>query len=464
MKMTKRVLALGLAGIMAVGAFGLTGCNGSGTSSDGYAHYDSDGTRVIKVGTWYDYYYTSDHTSIYDDPSLTLEKNGNDEEEFAEAVEYAQRKFDGLKAVEEKYNVKIQFINMTWDGTIDSLNTSILAGKNDCDIYEVAASFGISAVANGYAVNLKDILPEDSDIFTDQIVMTYMDTSAVKDGVYIFKSNAAEVGIANTYMLAYNQDIIDQYGVEDPYTLWENGQWTWDKWMEIMEDLTEQGIYGFCSGWTYLFDGLLMSNGAIVAGSQTETLDSPEVLETLNFIQEMYVDKKVAKEWNANDWNANMNAYLNGDVAFWIDACWISDSNSDDELNFDITWVPYPIGPSGDESTNARKSSSADSGYIIASTAADPEFVYNVFYDWLNWYDYDTEYRDSRLNWWHECALTEQNYDVMVYNSSPYSVDLWQSSDLGLSLMPLVTGEIGAAEFAESNKQLVQDYLDSLSK
>ena len=80
--------------------------------------------RTITVGTWYDHYYTSDHKEITDNPNVTDE-------------ETAKMQLDNIRAIEEKYNIELKFVNLTWDGTVESINTSIMAGVPECDIYEV---------------------------------------------------------------------------------------------------------------------------------------------------------------------------------------------------------------------------------------------------------------------------------------------------------------------------------------
>lgn len=319
MKNLKKLLALGLSTAMVAG---LTACGGSDSastattdsaaestdsaaeestdtaSSDTSSLYNEGETRTIKIGTWYDHYYDSTNTDIHDDPSVSDE-------------ELAQKHFDIVKEVEDKYNVKIEFVNLTWDGTQESINTSILAGTPDCDIYEVDLSFGIPAALNGFATNLEDILPADSDIFNDQMVFSQVDIGK-EDGVYLFQSNSAEMVLAGTYMLAYNKQMLEEAGLEDPNALYERGEWTWDKWREYMLALTQDtdgdgviDVYGFGSRYDYLVYNLTMSNGTGIAMSDTENLSSPEVAEVLDFIYNMYNVDKVANPWNADDWDYN---------------------------------------------------------------------------------------------------------------------------------------------------------------
>ena len=41
-------------------------------------------------------------------------------------------------------------------------------------------------------------------------------------------------------VMYYNRSLISKYNLEDPYTLWKNGEWTWNKCMEISEQFLSQ--------------------------------------------------------------------------------------------------------------------------------------------------------------------------------------------------------------------------------
>lgn len=443
MKNNKKFLALGLGVVMTAGL--------AATASAG------EEPRTIKIGTWYDHFYDSTNTDIYDDPSVSDE-------------ELAQKHFDIVKEVEEKYNVKIEFQNLTYTGIQESINNSILAGTPDCDIYEVDLSFGIGAALNGFATNLEDILPADSDLFNDQMVFNQVDIG-VDDGVYLFQANSAEQLLANTYMMAWNKQMLDEAGLEDPNALYERDEWTWDKWREYLLALTQDtdgdgvtDVYGYGSRWDFLVYNLLMSNGTGIAMSPTETLSSPQVTEVLDFIYNMYNVDHVANPWNAEDFDYNQNCYMDGRVANWISAAWISDANKDVDLSFDVIWSPWPIGPSGNKETNMFKNVSSGNAYMIPAGVEDPELVYNVFYDWQNWYHGDTDLRDGDLTWWEDCAITEENYAVMEYMGARGGFDLWNSLGLEWDWAQLLNGEMTAAQFQETYKQNVQDALDSFYK
>ena len=280
---------------------GATEASTSGSESKTPKHEGSE-PRTIRIGTWYDIYYDSTHTDIHDDPSVSDE-------------ELAQMMFDNLKRVEEKYNVRIEYVNLTYDGIQESINTSVLAGKPDCDIYLTEPAFGIPAVANGYATDLSKVLPADADILTNQNYLTTININGF-DGTYFMLPVGGESIPGSSYVLSFNKKMLDDAGLENPNALYERGEWTWEKWREYLMKLTKDSdgdgvtdVYGFGSRYDWLFEYLNMSNGTAVASNQTENLSSKEVGETLDFIYNMYNVDHVANPWNEDDWNYNQNAY-----------------------------------------------------------------------------------------------------------------------------------------------------------
>jgi hypothetical protein len=204
-----------------------------------------------------------------------------------------------------------------------------------------------------------------------------------------------------------------------------------------------------------------MSNGASVAAGTTQTLTNPEVGEALDYMYNMYNVDKCAYPWYADDFDTNRLWYKDGLVAFWVSAAWIMDSNKDADLEFEVCFVPWPVGPSGDQETNKMKNVTSGNAWIIPSGVEDPELVYNVFYDWTNWYNFDTEYRDSNLSWWEDAVISEENFEVMEVMGAKENFDLWNNLGVEYDLEGIVTGVITTSQFQETYKQLYQDALDA---
>ncbi len=421
-----------------------------------YPAFDFGG-RTIKVGVWWDYFYTSDHTAITDDPGLSN-------------TETAQMKLDNVRRIEEKYKCKIQFVNFGWDGIKESINTSITAGTPECDIYLTDLQFGIPAVINGLAQELTAIAPENSDLFEDQVVVKPLEALG---GTYFFQ----EQGLPQSgIFLGYNATMLADLGLEDPQALYARGEWTWDKFAEYAlagtKDTDNDGtkdVYGYGGVFTDLVNGLVMNNGGTLAGEKTEGLSSKPVTEALDFINRLYNVDGSARSWNGDDWDDNLLAWSDGKVMFWTAQAWLLKQEVDAaikegaELPFDYHIVPYPAGPSGD-----GKAYSPVSGnwYIVPVGVQEPTKVLQIFEEFLNWFDGDTEYRDDPT-WFESCFTTEEDVNLAYTTGENLKLDPWGSLEPRFSFSgsvwwPIVVNkDTTVAQAVESAKPVLQDALNT---
>ncbi|MBQ9142892.1 MAG: hypothetical protein IJX63_14055 [Lachnospiraceae bacterium] len=505
MKNLKKFLALGLATSM---VFSMAACgnettdtgnnNGSQSSNTGDNNSGSNnnnnnkqdtpaGVRNIQIGTWWVQYYDSDD-ALEDAPDwqTNQDADGDDEatlksKEFNRGI--AQMKFDNVPKIEQKYNCEFYWNNLTYAGVKESINVSILAGAPDCDIYLTDAGMAVPAQMNGLALDLKQILPADHDLFTAQQNMSYLDMGDGK--ACIIMRQEAQKQVEATYPLGFNIQMIEDAGLEDPRDLWERGEWTWEKFNEYCVALTQDtdgdgqiDQYGYC-GYEYeTLEQLMMSNGGNIASGTTEGLTSPEVGEALQQMYDMYNTLNVCYpyDFEGDPSNSMRNQYTQGNIAFFPIAAWIASGNGDYDygdqigsyLPWDTAYVRWPVGPSGDAATNAGKNLTSGEFYIIPAGVQDPETVVNVLYDYWNWYADDTTIRDDKqaLNWWYgvtarETDLQDLNFAVMQDCGANTTFDLWQSMGIGYDIMSLIRGDVTPAQFQETYKQQVQDGLDA---
>jgi hypothetical protein len=432
----------------------------------------STGPRDINIGTWWLPFYDSSHTSVEDDPTYA-------------GLDVAHRRFDRVQEINDMHNARIFFHNLTYDGVIESLNTSVLAGAPDMDVYLVNINFGVPAVMNGLAVDLKTILPADHDILTGQINARYLDLG---DGrASLFGKAGGEAQVENTYVLGFNKQMLDANNLESPVDLWARNEWTWDKFIEyciaLTQDTTGDGQinqWGYCGYFQETFTELLMSNGTYVAKDGAENLSSKEVGEVLQLMFDMYNVHNVAYPYDLDTSAASSsmrNQYREGNIGFFPITQWIAsagdyDATSDNALNFDTIYVRWPVGPSGDKATNAGKRVVDGEWYVIPAGVVEPLRVFNIVYDFWNWYEMDVEIRDDRevMNWWYyvtafDPALQEQNFAVTFDASSIGSFDLW--SNLGIegltgSFNDLFTGAMTPGQLQETHRNQYQDALNAI--
>ncbi|GHU73835.1 hypothetical protein FACS1894188_00400 [Clostridia bacterium] len=431
------------------------GGGGSAAAPSGPAAENAD-TRTIRIGSWWDFYFTSKDKDIHADPKV------NDEIR-------AQAMLDNLRRVEEKYNARIKDVNLTWEGSIESINTSIMAGQPDCDMYYVDLQFGVPAVLNGYALALEDFLDPSSDILNGQVGMKHLNLMDSPKNYLFSEVEKDAVG----YPLGFNLDMIEDANLEDPRDLYERGEWTWDKWREYMQKLTKDtngdgvvDVYGYGGYWVNLLQEMLLSNNAHIAGDKKEGISSPATLEVLSFINDMYNTDKSARPWDETLWENNLTPFVDGAMAFFTTKDWIISemTHNGDDLSFELGVVPYPYGPSGTKASS-QKTAVGGNWLMIPIGVKDPKFVYEVYEAYRNWYDGDLEIRDEggTADWQRDMYLSDRNFDMALENGKVSAFDMWNAMGIAeeLTLVNIMNGTETPAQYSEKNRQIVQDRINS---
>ncbi|MCL2124606.1 MAG: extracellular solute-binding protein [Oscillospiraceae bacterium] len=430
--------------------------------STGYkARYTEDGRRIITIGTWYDKYYVSKNTSIFDDPSV---EPSDGTEEGDRRIAREQMRLDNVREIEKKYNVVIEYVNMTYDGIQESMRTSIQEGAPDVDVYEADIKFAIPAVTRGWAESLEKMGLSGSDIFTEQAVMKYLRLMGYED-TFLFSPTLS--GGTNSYVLAFNLELIEEAGLEDPRDLYDRGEWTWDVWREYLKKLTidrsSQGlpdIYGWSGYWTHLLQNLLFSNNAAIAAGEEEMLSSPGALEVLEFMYSIYNIDKTARPWDSSNWDINNRLYAEGLSGFWVGADWLFSEQGGADLPFEVGVVPWPCGPRGDDSTNTL-STPAGAWYFIPLGVENPRLVYDVMFDWINWYGGDADL-GADYTWSRSMYMSERNFDYASMMTARPGLDMWESigSEFGFNLTDMLDGITEPADIVETFSVQYQQSLD----
>ena len=282
---------------------------------------------------------------------------------------------------------------------------------------------------------------------------------------YLF--NPTLSGGTNAYVLAFNLDMIREAQLEDPRDLYDRGEWTWDVWREYLKILTvdrsSEGlpdIYGWSGYWTHLLQNLLFSNNAAIAAGELETMSSSATMEALSFIFDIYNVDKTARPWDTSNWDINNRLYAEGLSGFWVGADWLFQEQGGAGLPFEIGVVPWPCGPNGDDATNTL---STPSGlwYFIPRGVEDARLVYNVIFDWLNWYDGDMDL-GADTNWSQSMYMSSRNFGYASSMAARPGLDLWESlgSEFGFGITDLLSGSADPADIAEQYGELFQQALN----
>ena len=443
----------------------------------------------IYIGTWWTQHYDSADTDVSDSPDWAVAQPADgDTEQEAENKrinrESMTARFNHVKTVEQKYGVKYYWRNLTYSGVQESINTSILAGTPECDIYLVSASMAIPAQMSGLCVDLKKILPADHDILTTQVVAKYLDLGDGKACII-----QRQGGMENNHALGFNKQLLEAEGLEDPRALWERGEWTWEKFREYCKKLTKDtdgdnqiDQYGFIAWDSDQLEEFMLSNGANIASGKTQQLTSAKMTEVLQFIYELHnVDKVCFPVTSDEDSNNVRTRYRQGNIGFfWIDV-WVQETNGSDydwgnggkdpSIDFDVIYCHWPVGPSGNQATDAQLNSVDGELYIIPAGVQDPLTVFNVLYDSWNWYEGDVSKRDNpaQLNWWIDATGRNEenrqaNFKVQQEILAKKTVDLWNTMSVSFDLWQLLDGTMSPSQWQETYAPAFQEALDQYFK
>ena len=102
--------------------------------------------------------------------------------------------------------------------------------------------------------------------------------------------------ITTSFALNYSKKTIADNGLPDPYTLYMNGEWTWEAWREIMIrfcDMDEKNIGFYATDST--INGFVLTTGTpwvdvLPNGHITNNLQSSNVTRAMQFVESLYRD------------------------------------------------------------------------------------------------------------------------------------------------------------------------------
>ena len=177
--------------------------------------------------------------------------------------------------IEERLGVKLKFTEQ--NGSVDymaefaqAVQNAFQSGAREYDIIPTYSRTAAILSTRGLYYNLNDI--DDNYINLDQPWWPDCITSTVTigDAIYFITGDCSTNVLHMMYTIWINKDLINEYKLEDPYTLVRNKQWTLDKLIELTtntyQDLNNNGqeddndFFGFV-GVDYGMDAFYTGSG-----------------------------------------------------------------------------------------------------------------------------------------------------------------------------------------------------------
>ena len=141
------------------------------------------------------------------------------------------------------------------------------------------------------------------------------------------KHYVAPLGYLASSMLCYDRDLIDAEGLEVPYDLYKNGEWTWSAWKDIMSeyvsnapaDTDRYGVNGFFRTHLVQQTGKNLINYNADKGIFESNLKDPDIEKGQDFLYDLMKEGLILNGWvgSARDcFNQNCLFFAMGDWAY----------------------------------------------------------------------------------------------------------------------------------------------------
>lgn len=205
-----------------------------------------------------------------------------------------------VEEAERLFNVNIEFQTAGWNVVTESYMARLLAGDSNLDVWGVSQGIGFfDLVKEGALMPMTNVLPaEYYDTISNELRIE-LEMLAYNGQQYgVGPSTHSALYSPSIVLSAYNRDMFEREGLEDPYELYLAGEWTWEKVTELAKQLTKDtdndGVvdqYGIAGIWPHAAPSLMISNGGNVLrlnddGKMVYAMDERATLEAMQQVHE----------------------------------------------------------------------------------------------------------------------------------------------------------------------------------
>lgn len=272
-------------------------------------------------------------------------------------------------------NIKVNYILIpfsSWPDYITKLKTMV-AGGTGPDVARLAVEGIQSFVADGMALPFDDFIAENADL------MEELGVNDIHPNINApFQVDGKTYGFAwdwNNIVMFLNKDVFAEKNIELP-----GSDWNKDKFLEIAQTLTYEKdgekVYGTVAPTDYftVTAWLYNNNASVLNEDMTEcTLNSPEAIETIQFLHDLVYKYEVAPAPSAGLDTSNL--FMNGQIAMLGNGRWsiasLANNNFED---YDIQALP---------ALSTQQSSFGSGSFPVLSSTKHP-YEAMLFSSWLS--------------------------------------------------------------------------------
>ena len=266
-----------------------------------------------------------------------------------------------VKAFQSKFNCKIKVVELGWDEYLTKLNQATVSGK-PYDIVFIHGSMYANGVTKGlYADLSKQIstadLVDEKNKNAGGIDMSRSAQFSYENGLYGLTGSYASA----PYMMYYNKLLFSQYfrPNEDPYTLYKNGEWTWDKIFEMAKKVVNPSRQMYMFDASCVMRSLVLDAGGYLVKPNGDTfkenLTDPKVVKGVQFFQDLFsaengIASTAGGAFDTSEFYAGHSfIFCQESIKYSGYAADVADLTTFGKSKDNLGVVPYPIMDCNDE-------------------------------------------------------------------------------------------------------------------
>lgn len=270
---------------------------------------------------------------------------------------------------ESKYGGEIKWYATTWDSRYSDLSTYVLGGEG-IDFFPIDTEALPRGVINGMFQPVDEYIDLDSELWQQT-------ANTMELFNFAGKHYNLCTGVSPFAVCYYNKQTVEEFGFDDPWELYEKGQWNWDTFKNMLLDFVdnEAGFYGL-DGWYYQI-ALTASGGMPAVTSENGVLKlnlyNERLEQTMSFAEDLYKNG-LTLDLGLFDWKEQPHFMGEGKELFYIAGAWHTQSDptiwAQKVAPENMGIVPVPCNPNAEPSYGIK-----DEGYLICKGAANPRGV-----------------------------------------------------------------------------------------
>lgn len=375
---------------------------------------------------------------MVEDPSIFDPFNENYSGKSKVERMYLQRK------VESEYNLRIRYLPYPKGKIETTIIEGHKQGKSLAHIYQVSNHRIPNLVNEGAIVPVQEFIQKYADVNYDHRLSQY---TSHRGEVYGFDSSSALYELSHG--LFYNVDLLMAVGLESPAVLWNHGEWTWDKFAEYAssaQSKLKDGQYAIGGMPSVYAKFMAEANGIypIHPYSNTVNFNHPNVLKSAHFLRDNIYMLGLWEKYP--EYGTGSETWKGGNVLFHPgESRYLMDQDAWKDLSFNISYVPYPMGPNLDSIQNYKISSTNKSVFVLSAGYEhdDPctnpitdEVIFRVWNDLQVWKTDEEQmaiYQIQLMSIFDDSQSVEAQLSIVEnrYNDPMFAIDIDHYSEGG---------------------------------